>query len=107
MLCSDASCYLVLLASIVFMSCLVVVVHTGSSDVQSDACLPSVIKYRGYACSFASSWLHAYFVVFLLCSCMVFIHDASSHAMLLCSVMIMLVSMSCSFRYMIHCGYAR
>ena len=89
------------------MLCLIVVIHAGRSGGLSDACLPSVIKYHVYACSSASSWLHAYLVVFLLCSCMVFIHDASSHAMLLCSVIIMFVSMSCSFGYMIHCCYAR
>ena len=85
---------------------MVVVVHAGSSDVQSDACLPSVIQYRCYACSVASSWLHAYLVV-LVCSCTVFISDTSIHAMLMGNVMLMLGSMPCSFGLMLHCGYAR
>ena len=69
------------------------VAHAGGSAVHSNACLSFVIQYRCYACSIASSWLHAYLVVFLLCSCIVFISDASAHAMLMCSVMLMLISM--------------
>ena len=46
----------------------------------------SVTEYRGCACSFASSWLHDYLVVLQLCSCMVFIVDASGQAMFLNSV---------------------
>ena len=56
-----------------------------------------------YVCSIASSWLHAYLVVFLLCSCMVFIYDASGHAVLMCSVILI----PCSLGLMLHCGYAR
>ena len=79
------------------MLCLVVLVHAGRSDVLPDACLQSVTQYRCYACSFASNWLYAYLVVLLSCSCMVFISDTSGHAMLMCNVMLMLVSMPCSF----------
>ena len=62
------------------MPCLVVEVHAGSSDVYTDACL-SFVKYRRYACSFASSWLNACMVALLIYSCMIFIVDASGHAM--------------------------
>lgn len=65
------------------MSCLLAVIHAGRSHVLSDACLSSVIQYRCYVSSVASIWLHVYLVVFLLCSCMVFIHDASGHDVLM------------------------
>ena len=37
-------------------------------------------EYRCYACSIASSWLNACMMALLICSCMIFIVDASGHA---------------------------
>ena len=41
---------------------------------------------RRYACPFASSWLNACMMALLICSCMIFIVDASGHAMFLRSM---------------------
>ena len=62
-----------------------------------------------YACSVASSWLNTCMVAFLICSCMIFIADASSLAMFLSKVLVMFMlgSMPCSIEYMICCCYVK
>ena len=100
------SCYVVLYYLLVFpFICLcLLVVHVDVGDCLR--CITVVCpECRCYACSSASSWLNACMVALLICSCMIFIADASSPAMFLSNVLVMfmLVSMPCSVRYMICC----
>ena len=87
--------YLLVLVS--YWACLVVVnVDVGDGLRCMTAVCP---EYRCYACSIASSWLNACMIALLICSCMIFIVDASGHGMFLRSVLVvifMLVSMPCS-----------
>ena len=62
------------------MACLIVV-HVDVGDALR--CMTIVcFEYQCYACSFAPSWLKVCTVVLSLCSCMMFIVDASGHVML-------------------------
>ena len=81
-LCCVAPGYLVLVASIPFICLCLLVVHVDVGD--GLRCMTAICpEYRGYACSFASSWLNACMMALLICSCMIFIVDASGHAMFL------------------------
>ena len=79
-------CYVVLYSVIMFyllvfpFICLcLLLVHVDVGD--GLRCMTVVCpEYRCYACSIASSWLNACMVALLICSCMLFIVDASSHA---------------------------
>ena len=54
----------------------------------------------GMHCSFVVSWLSAYSVMFLMCSCMVFMVDSSGHVMTsVILVIFMLIIMPCSVGY--------
>ena len=55
-----------------------VVVHVGDGLRCMTAVCP---EYCCYACSIASSWLNACMIALLICSYMIFIVDASGHAM--------------------------
>ena len=70
-----------LVASIPFICLCLLVVHVDVGD--GLRCMTAVCpEYRCYACSFASSWLNACMVAMLICSCMIFIVDASGQVML-------------------------
>ena len=60
---------------------MIIVVHV---DVGNGLrCMTAVCpECHCYACSIASSWLNACMIALLICSCMVFIVDASGHVML-------------------------
>ena len=80
-------------ASIPFICLCLLVVHVDVRD--GLRCRTAVCpEYSCYACSIASSGLNACMMALLICSCMIFIVDASGHAMLVCNVM--LVSLPCS-----------
>ena len=72
--CYAPGCHALLVASILFICLCLLVVHV---DVGNGLrCMTAVCpEYRCYACSTASSWL-----ALLICSCMIFIVDASGHA---------------------------
>ena len=78
LLCCYAPGYHALLvASIPFICLCWLVVH-----VDGLRCMTVVYsECHCYACSIASSWLNACMIVLLLCSCMIFIVDASGHVM--------------------------
>ena len=71
--------------------------------------VPRCMTIVGYQvpliCMFAYSWLYAYLVECLRCSCMLFMVDARGLAMFLTSVLVMfmLVSMPCLVGYMTYC----
>ena len=103
-LCSLVLCYHVPPASIPFICLCLLVVHVDVGD--GLRCMTAVCsECRCYACSIASSWLNACMVALLICSCMIFIVDASGHAMFLSSVLVMfmLVGMPSSVGCMIYC----
>ena len=82
LLCCYAPGYHALLvASIPFICLCLLVVHV---DVGNGLrCMTAVCpEYCCYACSSASSWLNACVMALLICSCMMFIVDASGHVML-------------------------
>ena len=86
MLCCYGSGYHALLVdSIPFICLCLQVVHV---DVGDDLqCMTGACpEYHCYACSIASSWLNACMMTLLICSCMIFIVDASVHAMFLRSM---------------------
>ena len=77
-LCCLAPGYLVLVASIPFICLCLLVVHVDVGD--GLRCMTAVCpEYLCYACSTASSWLNACMMAWLICSCMIFIVDASGH----------------------------
>ena len=80
LLCCYAPGYHALLvASIPFICLCLLVVHVDVGD--GLRCMTAVCpEYRCYACSIASSWLNACMMALLICSCMIFIVDASGHA---------------------------
>ena len=81
LLCCYAPGYHALLvASIPFICLCLLVVHVDVGD--GLRCMTIVCpEYRCYACSIASSWLNACMMALLICSCMIFIFDASGHAL--------------------------
>ena len=82
LLCCYAPGYHALLvASIPFICLCLLVVHV---DVGNGLRCMTTIRpeYRCYTCSIASSWLNACMLALLLCSCMMFMVDASGHVML-------------------------
>ena len=84
-LCYLALGYLVLVASIPFIFLCLLVVHVDVGD--GLRCMTAIcLKYHCYACYIASSWLNACMMALLICSCMIFIVDASGHAMFLRSM---------------------
>ena len=78
--CYAPSWHALLVASILFICLCVLVVYV---DVGNGLqCMTTVSPgYRCYAFSIAFSWLNACMMALLLCSCMIFIVDASGHAM--------------------------
>ena len=82
LLCCYAPGYHALLvASIPFICLCLLVVHVDVGD--GLRCMTAVCpEYRCYAFSIASTWLNAYMMALLICSCMMFIVDASGHVML-------------------------
>ena len=84
--------------SIPFICLCLLVVHVDVGD--GLRCMTVVCsECRCCACSIASSWWNACMVALLICSCMIFIVDASSSAMFMSSVVLvifMLVIMPCS-----------
>ena len=81
LLCCYAPGYHALLvASIPFICLCLLVVHVDVGN--SLRCMTIVCsECHRYACSIASSWLNACMMALLICSCMIFIVDASGHAM--------------------------
>ena len=77
--CYAPSCHALLVASILFICSCLVYVDVGNGLRCMTAVCPG---YRCYACSIASSWLNACMMALLICSCMMFIVDASGHVML-------------------------
>ena len=79
--CYAPSCHALLVVSIPFICLCLLVVYV---DVGNGLrCMTAVCPgYRCYACSIASSWLNACMMALLICSCMMFIVDASGHVML-------------------------
>ena len=83
--CYAPGCHDLLVVSIPFICLCVLVVHVDVGD--GLRCMTAVCPgYRCYACSIASSWLNACMMALLICSCMIFIVDASGHAMFLRSM---------------------
>ena len=66
-----------LVDSIPFICLCLLVVHV---DVGLRCMTAICPEYCSYTCSIASSWLNACMITLLICSCMVFIVDASGHA---------------------------
>ena len=81
LLCCYAPGYHALLvASIPFICLCLLVVHVDVGD--GLRCMTIICsECRRYACSIASRWLNACMVALLICCCMIFIVDASGHAM--------------------------
>ena len=79
--CYAPGCHALLLASIPFICLCLLVVY---ADVDNGLwCMTAVCpEYSCYACSIASSGLNACMMALLICSCMMFIVDASGHVML-------------------------
>ena len=79
--CYAPSCHTLLVASILFICLCLLVVYV---DVGNGLRCMTVVcpVYHCYACSIASSWLNACIMALLICSCMMFIVDASGHVML-------------------------
>ena len=79
--CYALGCHALLVVSIPFIFPCLIVVHLDVGD--GLRCMTVVCpKYRRYACPFTSSWLNACIMALLICSCMMFIVDASGHVML-------------------------
>ena len=86
LLCCYAPGYHALLVASIPLLCLcLLVVHV---DVGNGLrCMTAICpEYHCYACSFASSRLNACMMALLICTCMIFIVDASGHAMFLRSM---------------------
>ena len=78
--CYAPSYHALLVASITFIFPCLILVHVDVGD--GLRCMTVVYpEYRCYACSIASSWLNACMMALLICSCMIFMVDASGHAM--------------------------
>ena len=78
--CYAPGCHALLVATILFICLCLLVVHVDVGD--GLRCMTAVcLEYRCYACSIASSWLNARMMAVLIYSCMIFIVDASGHAM--------------------------
>ena len=79
--CYAPGCHALLVSSIPFIYLCLLVVHV---DVGNGLrCMTAICpEYRCYTCSIASGWLNACMLALLLCSCMIFIVDASGHVML-------------------------
>ena len=83
--CYAPSYHALLVASIHFICLCLLAVHVDVGD--GLRCMTVVCpEYRCYACSIASSWLNACMMALLICSCTIFIVDASGHAMFLRSM---------------------
>ena len=78
-LCCYAPGFHALLVAIIPFICLcLLVVHVDVGD--GFRCMTAVCpEYRCYACCVTSSWLNACMMAWLICSCMIFIVDASGH----------------------------